>query len=510
MKDKKPCEPDEIRNPATGRCVKRTGAKGKEILRAQQQQKQPSPTSPIYHTPVKKSPTKQSLTKQSPIYHTPTKKSPTKLSPTKTSPNKQSNNNNAAMNMSLEVKKRTSNVQITFTGRPGKYSLVLTASVAMKKALHYKDPISATSPDEITARYNQLKDALLQLGYKIILEKKTIVKPPSPKTDASPRKAVDINKCRNKTTLIMANRLENVEDRNNIIMLSSGNCYLVDEIAQFWKAGTLKDPLNLSYSITDQDINNVVGHKNLSPALKKDIDKILASKEGLLNILRDNPGTSIPYVRAVIATGLLCLTNFDKENSYPVATTAIGGLQTFVDERMKAMKDVCTLTDLAGNSVQSILSDDTLCIHAKGSSLLSHGLFLAHKVNVADHVPMYFMHYFPDLNAYVMAFSRTYKGELTSVANSLDLIYEAVIMGESGSASFIRIGFLNKLNGNFLPWSRESVPQNHRDKVKTIIERSTTVYVALRDKVMQTNRTVGNVFTELFAMLGVTYPDPDP
>ncbi len=429
--------------------------------------------------------------------------------------------------MEVLMKKRTSNVKITCSGGNGRYTLVVDASVAVRKMLQYKEPVNRDSIKAILAICNDLKNTLLQKEYKEVVHstKTSTTNAAHNKHNNNDIKITKITKitkqnrphdflktCKNQKTILNYNLdLQNVEDKDSIIMLGSGNCFIIDEIAGYWASGSFKDPLDLAYSLSDDDLRNVLSHDKLDQDMKKQILDLMASKEALINLLRDNHEIAVPYVRAVIAAALLSLIDFDKENSYPVATTAIAGLRDFSDKRLSTMKDsIFSISANNGESMNSILDASGSCIHAKAISMLCYGLFLAHKLNVPHAVPTECLYRMDDVDAYVLAFSRSYKGHVTSVNDSNDLIYQAVFMGSLASTTFVRIGFISKRNGAFLRKDYITTDMNMQlvPRIKTVINRSKVVYAALCDKVLKTKKTRGDIFTNLFAMLDIKYPDP--
>lgn len=446
----KDCKSDEIRNPVTRRCVKRNGAIGKALLATEQktEQKPEQKKSPVYDD-VK------------------INKKPRNKTPAKSTTKKQASPR--PFLVSVTLRKGNSKVTITGTKTNATYYLTIKGTAKAMEITSSKYPPRIERDTEARARalLDDICNLMIAAGYKNI---ETGTKAGSPKiagplsgsgsgrrdTGSSCPKPgkpvinhVDVEKCKNKMsqTMITMENLRNVEDKESIVMLGSGNCYLVDEIAGYWcgSAG-VKDMESPGYRVTSNDMKMVLNHPKLDAEARKKLQNVITQFKDKMSIIRDNAAEMRSIMVAILAAGLLCILDYDDGSQFPIATLAIANLSSAVaalpDQFRVALQTV--VNPLTGTVLQSLLgTSNTTCIHGVGYSLIGYALAMMKTLGMLDAVPANFVYYDPIDQVYAYAYPPFTDNALPKHDKWTFLLLEGMTVNGPNAFKNQRVGTMN-------------------------------------------------------------------
>lgn len=206
---------------------------------------------------------------------------------------------------------------------------------------------------------------LVQQGLLVTTKINTSTKK-STKTKINTR-TVDIGTCKNMSTLLNYNlQLKNVPEKYQIVKLGSGNCFIVEEIAQYWVASGLEDPFHKIYQVTNQDVNRVRKHPKLSDKTRQELNDMINTNERKISILKNDKEMGIGYVRALFALGLICRN--DNTDDFVHAANALAEFNKYVETTLpgNVIKDIMTI-QLRKLDISTLLLQLTqTCIHDIG------------------------------------------------------------------------------------------------------------------------------------------------
>lgn len=486
MPRKPPCLNDDIVNPATGYCIGRNGKIGKRVL------------AQIAQIPV---PPRVPSPRPVPVIPVPVRHVPPRV------PDPRPLEQNGLVGDGIQVKVRKGSSHSTVILRRAFLDAVLVRIVGTRAAtslikrlldFDYTGAFFSTTVEGAKQEFEKVLWAYIGAGYKVSSKTGTDAlytaqdvfpgnarpQDARPQTKTPPRtntRIVDVEQCKNKTarTLISMNLIQNIEDKESLVMLGSGNCYIVDEIASDWIARGIKDLDSCNYVVTPDDMDAVLNHPRLPADVKKRLQDKLKLLTSSMDALRNaDPQLVRKVLAATMAAGLLCIIDYSTTATFVLATRAMADLNEMISrlpstgpvQLQEAFRTV--VEPNTGRTLNSILSESSIaCIHGIGYSLFQYSLGMMKTLKMLDAVISRYVYYEPTNKLYAYAIPQLTKDELPRKRFN-NMMFEAMTIEGPSKFTNIRIGYLKSDNGDLLRFSRDILPR----KVDTLLQNRMTIW----------------------------------
>lgn len=350
----KPCRTDQIRNPATNRCVLKTSKLGQQILKA-----------------IQKSPQKNAKTcAQDEI-----------LNPTTNRCVKRTGKIGQKLVLEEKLKKQ----YYRMIGLQKGNDIVhvwIEGSVNDQKILTVvvNGNIKFYKYDTIQKQVNAFNDTIkknIKAGFTVIVENGDSLENIQKIIDAlaickkTNNEVQVVNDCVNDSTLIMMDPLKDLP-KNVIIKMSDGYCYDVNEIADSCiSSKAFKNPLTLS-SFNMEDITLLLNHPKLTKAMKAKVQELLKKIEedkiAIVGLHKKNPAF-IDFFNIFVLTSLTCVSDYteDFKHAQQMLTRLSEELAKFKGRDSQILLSMRSSNGLTFENVMKTYGNS--CIHGIGYKL---------------------------------------------------------------------------------------------------------------------------------------------
>lgn len=491
MPKKPPCDPaTEIVNPASGYCVSITGPVARRLYREYNQQG--------YMAIAPKQPAKKPVRPDRPA----TK--PVKpVRPAKPAPVENAQNLAPGESQHIVLKKGNSTVTIAIDpSADGGFDL--TASGPAAARFLRVTAFQAPGAKELVTKYNSWVTLFLSAGYRIhevrrqrdsrlnmngVIHESLLCRPigvniltrPPPAAEAKANsgqrahQAVDTKTCKNDMTLLnMDLKLSNVADKSTIIKVSTGRCYLVDELAQSVIHLGLKDPLKPNEPLTQEDVDRLATHPQLEASLRTQLIAKFKAHEHTRDALKrlfahkTHKKTIVSFLRAWFCAGLLCTMDYPSDDAahsgdFKFAMEALTAFREHIDrlpaEIQAHVYELPTKRDMSRTLREVLQSTTTTCIHGIGYWLTSGAMLAMQHLKCWEAMPTDYVYKVPYENMYLVAFpAMNGIAKDMEEAKQRDFLFEAYAMSAKpayqSQFSFqghLRLGYLSLETGSVRP-----------------------------------------------------------
>lgn len=479
VKPKEPagCKPDEILNPATNRCVKRTGVIGKKILsdKGKTTKQEKTPERKCRDDEILNPKTNKCVSRNSAIGRSllQTDAFPDFFQKTKyVKPNN-------SKTLELEIFGKIDGIKRLTTMETDKQTVVvLFNSIDELLEQANKVKIDIRKSWEHTETTGDTEKELEQKLDKLQTCKKT------------KQIHIDVSKCTNQDTLVMMNSLKDIPPQD-IIQLLDGYCFDVHELVDFCKSsGNLKNPLT-NNSIADSDVIKIIQHPELSTTEKKIIkdledDKNNWGKMLKTNVVDVNPKRFEKFLHIFAMTAMICISDYSED--FRFAQQMLTRLSVFVDKKFPSAQQnlLLRMADIGGNTLQTLMRDyANICIHGVGYRLFNivchqYGILLEAKCKLQ---PLPYMTTIPSRkNAYMFLYNSSGFIDI----NVFDMALERIV---------VRLGFVNlenkTLNTNSLfSTTKEKAKSYFNSHVKTMLHKDVHIFEDLQKYIEEYKETI--------------------
>lgn len=369
VRQNKVCKDNEILNPATNRCVSKTGKIGRELLARPAPH---APARPAPDPPLRAHASPKNKCKDNEILDPATKKCVKKSS-------KLGQELLLAKYKNLQIYSK-----IYFVNGSAHSFVLIEGSIDKEKVLtqFHEDNIVFVKYDTVQELVKEFRAAARKIkdsGYRVeraegqsfddiqklldnfdLCKRNLNIKSPHGK------------KCVNDSTLIMMDPIKDVS-KEDIVQMSDGYCYDINEIADYCEGVKMfKNPFT-SNGLSNKDIELLKSHPKLKPATKARIaalQKSLADEQtSIVRLQKKSPEVFMTFFNIFVLTSLTCVSDYTEDFKH--AQLMLTKLSEELDKFAKADKEtILAMRSTRGVTFSSVMeSYGSTCIHGIGHKL---------------------------------------------------------------------------------------------------------------------------------------------
>lgn len=437
----KKCKDDEILNPASNRCVKRSGAIGKRLLANKSPKNAPKKE-------LKKCKDEEILNPKTNRCVSKTGKIGKALV-AQAKEEQRANNpitNNVIAQMEQELKKGKQVVTFKLEiVKSGPHSLEITKRTTKRIESYVLHKVLDKYKHEYekVASIGYVQSKLTGSSYAEILDiiKSNNICKITNQTKSKSSNTFNVSKCVNDSTIVMFEPLSSVP-KENIINFDDGYCFEINEIAEYIIAAeSFVNPLTKE-GLNKNDIEKMMKHRNLDKQNLTKLKQLQSKNEDKVKDIqafyKKNPKLVELILELLLLTGLQCTCDYSKE--FFDSQSALGITFETIDKKMdEPTKKV--LLELASpgvnlNLAYIVRNYNSVCIHGIGYNLTEIALYNIFQLKCEHIIPRDLLYHPSNTRMVIQVVKRD------AYRNLLHVYYDQDIQKQLFLKYFVRIGDL--------------------------------------------------------------------